>query len=566
MKIIECVPNVSEGRDHRVLDRIAEAVRSVDGVELLDVDPGAETNRTVFTFVGPPDALAEAAFRFAKVATELIDMRHHKGAHARMGAVDVMPFVPVGGGATMDDCVELAHRVGRRLGQELGIPVYLYERAATRPERRSLADVRKGEYEGLPAKLAAPEWKPDYGPAEFNPKAGATAVGARPFLIAYNVDLNTTDRKLAHDIALDIREQGRFARGPDGKILRDEQGNRLRKPGMLRNVRAVGWFIPEFGRAQVSINLTDYHVTPPHVAFDTIRDEARKRGLRVTGSEIVGLVPLEAIRMAGEHYLAAQGKTTAVPEPDLVAAARTSLGLDDVKPFEPEQAIIDYRLFPRETGLRAMSLLGFADELSRATPAPGGGSVSAYLGSLGAALASMVAALTHGSIKGDAPEKERLVELGRRAQDLKDRLARAVDRDTEAFEAMVAARRMPRKTDEQKAAREAAILEATRGGIEVPLSVVEAAAEVAELAREIADLGMDAAASDAGVAAWCARAAAEGAGLNVRINLPGLPDEAERARYRERLAGLLERTRTAADEALARVDRKLAAQEEGAAG
>ncbi len=491
-------------------------------------------------------------------------MRHHRGAHARMGAVDVMPFVPVGGGATMEDCVELAHRVGRRLGEELGIPVYLYERAATRPERRSLAEVRKGEYEGLPAKLADPDWKPDYGPAEFNPRAGATAVGARPFLIAYNVDLNTTDRKLAHDIALDIREQGRFARGPDGKILRDEQGNRLRRPGKLRNVRAVGWFIPEFGRAQVSINLTDYHVTPPHVAFDTVREEARRRGLRVTGSEIVGLVPLEAIRMAGEHYLRSQGKTPAVPEPDLVAAARTSLGLDDVKPFEPGRAIIDYRLAPRETGLRGTSLLAFADELSRATPAPGGGSVSAYLGALGAALVSMVAALTHGSAGTDSPDREHLEEIGRRAQELKDRLARAVDRDTEAFGAMVAARRMPRKTDEQKAAREKAILEATRGGIEVPLSVVEAAAEVAELAREIASLGMEAAASDAGVAAWCARAAAEGAGLNVRINLPGLPDREERSRYGERLAALLERTRAACGQALERVEAGLA-DGEGAA-
>ena len=319
--------------------------------------------------------------------------------------MDVVPFVPVGGGATMDDCVALARAVGRRIAEELDLPVYLYERAATRPARQSLAEIRKGEYEGLAARLADPEWAPDFGRAEFNPRSGATVVGARPFLIAYNVDLNTDDRKLAHEIALEIREQGRKARGPDGKFLKDAAGNDVMKPGRLPAVRAVGWFIPEFGRAQVSINLLDFTVTPPHVAFDVVREEARARGLRVTGSELVGLIPLDALLAAGRHFLAAQGKSPAVPEPDLVRAARTSLGLDDVKPFDPANAVIEYRLAPRERGLRGLTLVGFADELSRSTPAPGGGSVSALAGALAGGLAAMVAALTHGG--ADAAQARR---------------------------------------------------------------------------------------------------------------------------------------------------------------
>lgn len=554
MKIIECVPNVSEGRDSQVLDALAEVVRNAEGVELLDVDPGAETNRTVFTFVGGPEAIAEAAFLFASEATRLIDMRHHSGAHARFGALDVCPFVPAGGGATMEDCAEIARAVGRRIGEELDYPVYLYENAATKPERHSLADVRKGEYEGLEAKLADPAWTPDFGPARFDARKGATAVGARPFLIAYNVDLNTSDKKLAHDIALDVREQGRFLRDENGKFVRNEEGKKVRGPGRFKNVRAVGWYIPEFGRAQVSINLTNYEVTPPHVIFDAICAEAEKRGLRVTGSEIVGLVPLEALLQAGRHYLAKQGKPTGVPEPDLVNAARVSLGLDDVKPFEPDELVIDYRLARRNDGLRGLTLTGFADELSRDTPAPGGGSVSALLGALGAGLGSMVSLLTQGS-GSDAAEE--LDALATRAQALKDRLLRAVDEDTAAFDAMVAARRMKKKTDEQKAAREAAMVEATRQGIRVPLAVVGAAAEVLELATRIADLGMDAAASDVGVSAWCARAAAHGAGLNVRINLAGLPDEAERGSFEDALKELLTQVDERASTVLGIVERKL---------
>lgn len=555
MKIVECVPNISEGQDRALIDAVAAAVREVPGVELLDVDPGAETNRTVFTFVGSPDAVAEAAFRLARTATGLIDMRSHRGAHSRIGAVDVVPFVPVGGGATMDDCVELARRVGRRIGEELGIPVYLYENAASRPERRSLAEVRKGEYEALDARLRDPDWQPDYGPAAFNAKSGATVVGARPFLIAYNVDLNTDDRKLAHDIALDIREQGRKARGPDGKVLKDPAGNDLLKPGRFEAVRAVGWYIPEFGRAQVSINLTDFTRTPPHAVFEAIREEARARGLRVTGSELVGLTPLDAMTAAGRFFLRAQKKTPAVPEPDLVNAARTSLGLDDVKPFEPEKAVIEYRLRPREMGLRGRSLVAFTDELSRATPAPGGGSASALAGALAGALVSMVAALTHG---GAADRRDALEELGEAAQSLKDRLLVAIDDDSAAFDAIVAARRLPKGTESQRAERDEAILAATRRAIEVPLSVVEAAAELGGLAGRAAALGLPAAMSDVGVAAWCARAAAEGAGLNVRINLPGIPDPGERGDWKGRLESALDAARSACDEATAAVEKALA--------
>ncbi|MCU0230268.1 MAG: glutamate formimidoyltransferase [Acidobacteria bacterium] len=555
MKVIECVPNISEGRDRAVLEAVAAAVREVPGVELLDVDPGADTNRTVFTFVGAPEAVGEAAFRLAASATRLIDMRCHRGAHARIGAVDVVPFVPVGGGATMDDCVALARAVGRRIAEELEVPVYLYERAATRPQRQSLAEIRKGEYEGLAAKLADPEWAPDFGRAAFNPRSGATVVGARPFLIAYNVDLNTEDRKLAHDIALEIREQGRKARGPDGKILKDSAGHEVMKPGRLPAVRAVGWTIPEFGRAQVSINLLDFGVTPPHVAFDTVREEARARGLRVTGSELVGLIPLDALLAAGRHYLTAQGRTPAAPEPDLVRAARLSLGLDDVKPFDPSSAVIEYRMAPRERGLRAMSLVGFADELSRSTPAPGGGSVSALAGALAGGLVAMVSALTHGG--ADASRRADLEALGTAAQALKDRLLVAIDDDSAAFDAIVAARRLPKATPEQHAAREAAIHAATRRAIEVPLSVVDAAAALGTLVEQAAEFGMAAAQSDVGVAGWCARTAAEGAALNVRINLPGLPDEAERAAWRERLETALSAARTRCEAGLAAVERRL---------
>jgi glutamate formiminotransferase/formiminotetrahydrofolate cyclodeaminase len=557
MKIIECVPNISEGRDKKVLDAVAAAVESVAGVRLLDVDPGRDTHRTVFTFVGEPSAVSEAAYQLIETALSLIDMRQHHGAHARLGAVDVVPFVPVGGGASMDDCVELARQLGARVGEQLKLPVYLYERAATRPERRSLAEIRQGEYEGLAAKLSDPGWLPDYGPAQFVPRSGAIVIGARPFLIAYNIDINSDDRQIAHDIALELREQGRLQRGPDGQPLRDAAGQAIKKSGRLAAVRAVGWHIPEFQRAQISMNLLDYHVTPPHLAFEATREEARQRGVRVTGSELVGLIPREALLAAGRYYLTQQGKTSAVPEPDLIASARLSLGLDDVKPFDPQKAVIEYRLAPRPSGLAALSCTQFCDELSRATPTPGGGSVSALAGALAASLTSMVSALTHASSKTSAQSKTSLVELGSLAESLKERLLLAIDRDSAAYDGIVAARRLPKKTEQQAQQRQAALHAATRTAIDVPLEVVELAASLAQQIERATALGMSSAASDLGVAAWCCRSAAEGAALNVRINLADLSDTAQVTDYNQRLQQALASARSASDRALAEVEKLL---------
>jgi glutamate formiminotransferase/formiminotetrahydrofolate cyclodeaminase len=420
-----------------------------------------------------------------------------------------------------------------------------------------LAEIRQGEYEGLAAKLTDPVWLPDYGPAQFVPRSGAIVVGARPFLIAYNIDINSDDRQVAHDIALDLREQGRLQRGPDGQPLRDAAGQALKMPGRLAAVRAVGWHIPEFQRAQVSMNLLDYHVTPPHVAFEATREEARQRGIRVTGSELVGLIPREALLAAGRYYLSQQGKTSAVPEPDLIASARLSLGLDDVKPFDPQKAVIEYRLAPRPSGLAALSCTQFCDELSRATPTPGGGSVSALAGALAASLTSMVSALTHASSKTSAQSKTSLVELGSLAESLKERLLLAIDRDSAAYDGIVAARRLPKKTEQQVQQRQAALLAATRTAIDVPLEVVELAASLAQQIERATALGMSSAASDLGVAAWCCRSAAEGAALNVRINLADLSDTAQVTDYNQRLQQALASARSASDRALAEVEKLL---------
>ncbi|MFQ6674040.1 MAG: glutamate formimidoyltransferase, partial [Fidelibacterota bacterium] len=435
-RIVECVPNFSEGRDASVIDAIARSISSISGVYLLDVDPGEATNRTVVTFVGSPSGVKEAAFQAIRTAADLIDMRRHSGAHARMGATDVCPFVPVKG-VTMNDCVTIAKDVGERVARELRIPVYLYEHAATAPGRKNLAVVRQGEYEGLAEKLKDPAWRPDFGEPEFNPNSGATIVGAREFLIAYNVNLNTKDRRLAHDIALDIRERGRAKRDTQGKIVRDESGRAVVVPGRLRECKAVGWMIDEYQKAQVSINLTDYKVTPVHMTFEAVREEARKRGLRVTGSEIVGLVPLEAMLMAGRHYLEQQGKTVAVPENELVRVAVESLGLNDVSEFDPREKIVDYRV-EEQGGLMALPLTEFTDELSTDSPAPGGGSVSALMGNLAASLVSMVAAITHGK-KGMKAGRAKMEELGTKAQELKEKLAFLVDEDTRAFNGVMGA-------------------------------------------------------------------------------------------------------------------------------
>lgn len=521
MKLVECVPNFSEGRDMAVIEKITDEIESTEGVKLLDVDPGKDTNRTVVTFIGSPEAVVGAAFKAIARAAELIDMSKHSGAHARMGATDVCPFVPVSG-VTMEDCTELARRLGARVGEELQIPVYLYEHAASRPERRNLADVRAGEYEGLPEKLRLPEWKPDFGPARFNAKAGATVIGAREFLIAYNVNLNTRDTKVAREIAFTIREKGRLKRDAGEQVVRDDKGKALREPGIFKACKAVGWYMEDFGRAQVSINLVDYKITPPHLVFDECCRIADGLGARVTGSELVGLIPLEAMLIAGRYYLEKRNKTKGVPESELIHTAVLSMGLGDLYPFEPEKKIIEYQ-FDRGDLLTRMRIDEFTDLLSTDAPAPGGGSVAALCGALSVALSSMVGALTHGK-KGYEESFGEMEEAGIEGQRMKEQFLADVDRDTAAFNRVMDAMRLPKKTDEDKTARAAAIEEATKEATLVPLQVLGRTLEAARLARSVVEKGNRNSISDAGVAALAARTAAEGAYLNVRINLPGIED------------------------------------------
>lgn len=521
MKIVECIPNISEGRRPEIYEAVAAAAASVNEVTLLNVDPGADTNRTVITFVGPPEAVLEAAFRLVEKGVELIDMTTHRGAHSRIGAVDVVPFVPVSG-VTMDDCVELARQLGERVGRELSIPVYLYEFAASRPARQNLAAVREGEYEGLAKKLRDPEWAPDFGPATFAPRSGATVIGARKFLVAYNVNLNTTDKRLANRVAFDVRERGRAKKDAEGNPVVDASGEAVWEPGLLKSVKAVGWVIPEYGLAQISINLTDLDVTPLHVAFDACDECARERGLRVTGSELVGLVPLSVLLDAGRHYLTRMGRTAGVPEAALVDTAIRTLGLSEVKPFDPNERVIEYRL-SAPGRLAELTLREFVDELSSDSPAPGGGSVSALAASMAGGLAAMVAVLSHAK-KGFEAKQPDLERIAIRAQKLKDQMLAAVDADTAAFDRLLDAMRMPRATPEEQAARDAAMADAAVHASEVPLGVLEACPELIELCREIGRIGLQASLSDAGVGAQVARAAAAGAYQNVCINLAGLDD------------------------------------------
>jgi glutamate formiminotransferase / formiminotetrahydrofolate cyclodeaminase len=522
-QLVECVPNFSEGRDRAVIDAIAQAISSASGVTLLDVDPGADTNRTVYTFVGPPDAVAEAACRAARRAADLIDMSVHRGAHPRIGAMDVCPFVPVSG-ITMEACAALARQVGARLADELGVPVYFYEHAASRPERRSLATIRTGEYEGLARKLEDPAWAPDAGPARFNPRWGATVVGAREFLLAYNVNLNTLDKRLANEIALTIREGGRAKRDAQGDIVRNPDGSSVKVPGRLKAVRAIGWYIDQYRQAQVSINLLDYTATPLHVVFETVRDEAERLGLIVTGSELVGLTPLQPILEAGRYFLSKQGKSAGVPERELVENAVRSMGLDQVAPFDASKKIIDYQVRPAAP-LMSMTASRFADEVSTEAPAPGGGSVAALMGSLAAALATMVANLTIGK-KGYDAAWESMRALAEQGQVLKDQLARAVDLDTEAFNRVMEAMRLPKGSAEEASARDQAIEAANTHAAEVPLQTARWCLDALRLAVAAATQGNRNSASDAGVAALAARAGAEGAALNVLINLGSITDTA----------------------------------------
>jgi glutamate formiminotransferase/formiminotetrahydrofolate cyclodeaminase len=521
MRLVECVPNFSDGRNQSVIDAITGVIADVDGAHLLDVDPGKDTNRTVVTFVAEYHVAVEAAFQAIKRASELIDMSKHSGAHARMGATDVCPFVPVAG-VTMQDCVELARQLGERVGGELGIPVYLYEEAATAEDRRNLASVRSGEYEGLPQKLKDPHWKPDFGPAEFNPRTGATAIGARKFLIAYNIDLNTRSAKIAHDIAMTIREAGRNQRDERGKFVRDENGVPVKQPGTLGACKAVGWYIDEYNRAQISINLTDFDVTPPHAAFDECVRQAEERGIRVTGSELVGLIPLEAMLQAGRHYLKKAGLSTGIPEQDIIETAIQSLGLRDVAPFDSQQKIIEYRV-AAATPLADLTVKSFVDLTSTDAPAPGGGSVAALMAAMSGALASMVANLTVGK-KGYKNVWEEMKEVAPKAQLLKAAFLTAVDDDTRAFDAVMDSMRLPKKTEDEQRHRSEAIEQATKDAVDVPLSVLKRCREALPLVEAVAEKGNVNSLSDAGVAALSLRAAAGGALLNVLINLPGLSD------------------------------------------
>jgi glutamate formiminotransferase/formiminotetrahydrofolate cyclodeaminase len=523
MKIVECVPNFSEGRDKSVLDKIAAEIKTVPGARLLDVDPGADTNRTVFTFIGDPTAVKEAAFKAVKKAAELIDMSKHKGEHPRMGATDVCPFVPVSG-VTMDECVQIAREVGKRIGDELGIPVYLYEYAASNEERKNLANVRSGEYEGLPEKLKDPDWKPDFGPAKFNPRSGATAVGARDFLIAYNVNLNTTDAKLAHEIATTIRESGKKKRDENGKFVKDKDGNSVTEPGLLKHCKAVGWYIDTYEMAQISINLTNYNVTPPHMAFDTVSDLAGKMGMRVTGSELVGLIPLEAILQAGNYYLKKQGKSCGIPERQVIKAAIRSLGLKEVAEFDIDKKIIEYQARQRDKALVDMTCSAFTDELSTDSPAPGGGSVAALCGALSSALTAMVGNLTF-TKKQYKNVWEEVEKIAVESQVLKDGFLRAVDDDTDAFNKVMDCFKMPKGTPEEKEARDAAIQEATKNATLVPFSVLEKSVQAAKLAKKMAEIGNQNSLSDSGVAGLTARTAAIGAYYNVLINLQTITDK-----------------------------------------
>ncbi len=541
MKLLECVPNFSEGRRKEVIDRIVEAIDSVEGITLLDVEPGAATNRTVVTFVGEPEAVVEAAFRGIKTAAELIDMRQHKGEHPRIGAADVCPFVPVTG-ITIEEAVKLAHQLAKRVWEELKIPVYLYEYAATCEERKKLENIREGQYEGLPQKLKDPRWKPDYGEPVFNPKSGATVIGVRDFLIAYNINLNTKDRRLAHEIALNIRERGRLKRDAQGNIVRDEQGNPIRVPGRLKAVKAVGWYIEEYGCAQVSINLTNYKITPLYKVFETVCEEAQKLGLRVTGSEIVGLVPKEAIIETGKYFLRKQGKSAGYPEEELIEIAIKSLGLNEVADFNPDEKIIEYRVLKKRGPLMEKKCWQFINEVSMDTPTPGGGSVSALCGALSSALTAMVGNLTCGK-KGYENVAEEISKLAEKAQELKDKCQKLVDEDTEAFNKVMDAMRLPKKTEEQKKYREEKIEEATKLATEVPLKVMKTAREILKVAKEIGEKGMKEAISDIGVASACALTAAEGAYLNVLINLPNIKDEEFKKKVKDEANKILKEVR-----------------------
>ncbi len=530
-RIIECVPNFSEGRDLAVIKQITDTIEKVEGVKLLDVDPGEATNRTVVTFVGAPEVVVEAAFQAVKKAAELIDMRHHHGAHPRMGATDVCPLVPVAG-ITLEECAELARQLGKRIGDELGIPVYAYEAAAFTPERKNLAICRKGEYEALSKRFGVKEENPDFGPTVWNEstaKSGATAVGARDFLIAVNYNLNSTSTRRANAIAFDVREKGRPQReggSPVGKVMKDADGNDIMIPGTLKGTKAIGWYIDEYGIAQVSMNITDIKTTPLHVAFDEVCRCAANRGLRVTGTEIVGLVPKSTLIEAGKYFLRKQQRSVGIHDEEIIKIAVKSMGLDDLKPFNPKEKVIEY-LIEDDNAKKLVNLTckGFAEETASESPAPGGGSISAYMGSLAAALGTMVANLSSHKPGWDA-KWNYFSEWAEKGQEIMSRLFWLVDEDTESFNRIMAVFSMPKSTDEEKAARSKAMQEATLYATQIPLETMRASMATFPIIKAMASEGNPNSVSDAGVGALAARSAVLGACLNVKINAAGLKDRA----------------------------------------
>jgi glutamate formiminotransferase/formiminotetrahydrofolate cyclodeaminase len=547
-KLVECVPNFSEGRDMEVMKRITDVIEAVDGVTLLDVDPGAATNRTVVTFVGEPGPVLDAAVAAGKAARENIDMASHSGGHPRFGSMDVCPLVPIAG-LDMAETAELARELGRRLGEEAGLTVYLYENAASKPERVNLAVVRAGEYEALENRLKDPQWAPDFGPAEFQPRTGATAVSARDFLAAFNVNLNTTSTRRANAVAFDVREKGRMKREPHpvtGEIVRDADGKPIWAPGSLKCCKGIGWFIEEYGVCQVSMNLTNLSVTSVHQAFEETRRAAEARGVRVTGSELVGLVPLSTMLDAGKHFLRLQKRSLGVSDAELIKIAVRSMGLDELSPFVPAEKIVEYAIAAKEGDANLLvdrTLRGLANETASESPAPGGGSIAAAVGAFGAALATMVANLSAHKPGWDDRWEDFSVhaEAGKRAQ---EELLLLVDKDTDSFNAIMQAWRLPAKSDADKAAKQVAVQAAVRGAIEAPLRVMEVALASMDICEAMAKDGLKASASDAGVGALCARTAVLGAGLNVRINVGDLDDRATRDGYLRRAEEMEELART----------------------
>ena len=522
-QIIECVPNFSEGVDMNIIKQITDEIEKVEGVKLLDVDPGKATNRTVVTFVGEPQPVIDAAYLAIKKAGELIDMTKHKGEHPRMGATDVCPLIPIAG-ITMEETVEYAKKLGKRVGEELNIPVYLYESAAQKEDRKNLATIRAGEYEGFSDKIKEANWAPDFGKAIFNEKSGATVIGARDFLVAYNVNLNTTSTRRANSIAFDLRENGRV-KEENGKKVLDANGVEVREPGLLKSVKAIGWFIEEYGIAQISMNLTNISITPLHIAFDSAVDRAHARGMRVTGSELVGLVPLKSMLDAGKYFLAKQKRSVGISEEEIIKIAVKSMGLDELTPFDPKKKIIEYVMQADSSKkLIDMNLVAFANETASESPAPGGGSISAYVGALGASLATMVANLSSHK-KGWDDQWEYFSNYAQKGQTIKDELLKLVDEDTNAFNKIMNAFGLPKNSDEEKQARTQAIQDATLYATQVPLKTMQVCFSGYEIAQAMVEKGNPNSVTDAGVGALCIRTAIYGAYLNVKINASGLKDK-----------------------------------------